>query len=78
MKNLIALLFVGICAINIDYVDSRTDKNKSLVVVTFEDGSIDRLQVDKKDLGSDAVVNAVMQIIDTRQDNKDCSSYSIY
>lgn len=72
MKNLIVSTFL-IIVTGLSFIDSRDDASKTILVIDYDNGTQDKLVIDKKLIKSYnkyILWTAVQQILDKKENNK--------
>jgi hypothetical protein len=66
-NKFLQFLFLFLMVVDYSFV-STSDHTKSMLTITYDDGSTDKLLIDNKDLNCyDCIVNAVNQILNKRK-----------
>ena len=60
-RNLIASLFVATVVSDLYWLDADGDKTKSVLVIEYSDGAVDKLVVDKRELNSGHITRIVRE-----------------
>lgn len=73
MKNIIVAMFMAITVTDLYWLDGDGDRTKSVLVIEYSDGTVDKLIVDKKELNSrhiTKIVESADKIIQGREHNE--------